>query len=576
MTDEQELKSELGRLEAQLRDIIQNNTNIEEEIAYVTSSMEKANEELLAYNKKVQADLVKSKDTLKNSSDMMLSSLELQLEIENIYHSFKNIEDANKKIREIQDDLYYLFNDCRMVRRVGQALIDSFDVSVVSDDVLEKSIEKKQLVSPDYWLTAATVAILYWKKDNKSKANKAIKTALDLDEKNTCIFFMIFNLMMNRDEAAENWFRYYQKGYIQSSDNKTFLMLMSLMDKRVNEDGRHINDEIKDYVSKQLKSKESKASEDDMIKYVTNYFIHLDIPEVSKYKHLSSYCPEMDEMNFVLNRAKNNGTILNFINSLNNIPKSEKNNYLKNYLDDLIMVPSDKEKEKYEEIKYNEEIIRLKGDINQAKVNMSKKKKADKDPLNLSKEMIGWIFDPKGKDISSLTVWNMFALTKGIQIKAAMNYFESYRTVANSNRKLIINDYVAVCDLENYEREDGKVSSFYEKKKNGLLRRVSILPAIVSFIITIVGLCGGIYYSRLDNQFAFLGFVIALGFIFVTSIYIFLYNRKRTRIKERISKEVKECRNILNDICNDYKLYMNEYEENDAVSEDIIEALNQI
>ena len=171
--DINELKSDLSRLDGQLKDILRKNANIREEIDYVTKSIERANSEIEDYNEKVESDLEKSKNILQSSTEMMLSSYELELEVENVYRSFKRVEDANKRIRELQDELYYSFDEYRTVRRVILALLDSFDIEVVDDEVLEKSIEKKQLKSPDYWLTAACIAILYWKKDNKHKANKA-------------------------------------------------------------------------------------------------------------------------------------------------------------------------------------------------------------------------------------------------------------------------------------------------------------------------------------------------------------------------------------------------------------------
>ena len=175
MVEVNELKSEISRLEGQLKEILRKNETIKGEIEFVTNSVSKANNDIAEYNKKVESELDKSKDILKASTDMMLNSYELELEIERIYHSFKNMEDANKKIRALQDDLYYSFDEYRTVRRVILALLDSFNLEVVSDDVLEKSIEKKQLKSPDYWLTAACVAILYWKKDTLSTSHTKIE-----------------------------------------------------------------------------------------------------------------------------------------------------------------------------------------------------------------------------------------------------------------------------------------------------------------------------------------------------------------------------------------------------------------
>ena len=575
--DINELKSDLSRLDGQLKDILRKNANIREEIDYVTKSIERANSEIEEYNEKVESDLEKSKNILQSSTEMMLSSYELELEVENVYRSFKRVEDANKRIRELQDELYYSFDEYRTVRRVILALLDSFDIEVVDDEVLEKSIEKKQLKSPDYWLTAACIAILYWKKDNKHKANKALKKALELDEKNTCIFFMIFNLMVEREESAGLWFKRYQKTYMQKSDDETFLMLLSILNNKVNDPNLNpIGVDIKDYVSKQLKSKESKTNENEIVNFISNYFIRLDVPETSYYKNLSNYCLDVDKLTLILSRAKNNNTILEFINKINNFSSDDKHIYLKNYMDRIVDSPSEKEQELYDEIAYQEEIIKAKGDIATAKEIYEQKKIEDKSPLNLADKMIGWIFNPNEKNISSLTIWNMFSLTKDINIKAANKYFDSYRKMVTSERNVRINDYENLCDFDNPDREDSKVIGFYEKKKTTLLRKVSIIPTLLSLIIAVCGIVSGLYLANNQYDLFYLGFVVGLGFLIITSINIFLFNRKRQNIKLRIFNECREAQGIMKNLCYEYTQYMRDYDTNDAISDDIIRALEAL
>lgn len=572
-----ELRAEINRLDDQLKDILRRNESIKDEISYVTQSIDKANKEISEFNNKVTADLEKSKDILKASTDMMLNTFTLEQEIEAIYHSFKNIEDANKKIRTIQDELYYSFDEYRTVRRVILAVLDSFSLEVISDEVLEKSIEKKQLKSPDYWLTAACVAILYWKKDNKHGANKALKKALELDEKNTCIFFMIFNLLMEREEAAGLWFKRYQKSFMQKSDNETFLMLISLLGGRVHDDNlNQIDIDIKEYLEELLQSRESKRTENDMASYINNYFVHLDVPETSYYRALANYCLDVDKLTFILSRAKNNVAILEFINKINNFNHNEKSGYLKNYLDHLVDTPSEKEKKLYEEISFQEEIIKWKGDIDKAKEIFEEKQRKEKAPLNLVNQMVGWIFDPKEKDVSDLAIWNMFALTKDVTIKAANMYFEDYRKLVNSTRRVRINDYENDCDLDNPDREDSKVIGFYEKKKNMALRKVSIIPFLLSVTVAILGTVMGAYLIQNESEIYYLGFLVACAFFIISAINIFLFNRRRQRIKNRIQNECVEAQAIMLNLCNDYKAYMRDYDVNDAISYDIIDALEKL
>ena len=57
-------------------------------------------------------------------------------------------------------------------------------------------------------------------------------------------------------------------------------------------------------------------------------------------------------------QAKNNINILEFILRTVNVPIEQKNTFLKGYIDELIATPNQSEKDVYDEIAYNELVIR--------------------------------------------------------------------------------------------------------------------------------------------------------------------------------------------------------------------------
>ena len=78
-----------------------------------------------------------------------------------------------------------------------------------------------------------------------------MEISIKLDKKNSAVFYMLFNLRMGREEAALKWFMLYQECELKGSDQKTFLMLFSLLSKTVKD---NVEDKVKyevfDFINK--------------------------------------------------------------------------------------------------------------------------------------------------------------------------------------------------------------------------------------------------------------------------------------------------------------------------------------
>ena len=99
------------------------------------------------------------------------------------------------------------------------------------DQTITRSVEVQHLQTPDYWLTCVLISVMAWRNDDKELADRAMDRAIKLDKKNSAIFYMLFNLRMGREEAALKWFYTYQECDLKGSDQRTFLMLFSLVSK---------------------------------------------------------------------------------------------------------------------------------------------------------------------------------------------------------------------------------------------------------------------------------------------------------------------------------------------------------
>ena len=72
------------------------------------------------------------------SQNYMNAAYDMQGEIDNLYVLFKNIEMANKKIRECNNKKIYDFANYSAVRKIVSAMLDNLEVSLVSDETITR------------------------------------------------------------------------------------------------------------------------------------------------------------------------------------------------------------------------------------------------------------------------------------------------------------------------------------------------------------------------------------------------------------------------------------------------------
>lgn len=562
-----ELRAEVSRLESELRDIERENNALRSEISSTVNSVNQAERNLSEYNQYIRNTLDNANGTINSSINRALDAYELQGQIDRLYVRYKNVELANKKIRTLNNKKYYDFNNFRTVRKIVQGIMDNLDLNMVSDAIIYKSIERQHLKTPDFWLTPALLSVMAWKNDDKPLADRAIAEAVKLDMKNSCMFYMIFNMRMGRDSAAVKWFLEYQKCELKGSDENTFLMLFSLISKTLSDT---VDDEtarlISDYIHRLILECAEKEgySEDDVVGLICSRMTSLLKPESYDLPTLAKYCKDYSSMNGMANYANNNYNILEFIMKIKNVPIAERNTYLKEYLNDLLDKPNNVEIETYNEIEYNELIIRLSGDVEQAKEKFDAELLRRESELNIISSIIGWIYDFGNDDVNGQMRLNMFTLVKTLQEKAANLYFMKYRSMYKDIRPVQILDYSTDMNFTQEVAENNKVESFYQEQQSAELATVKNLGAYVALGVAVA--CG--VASPFLSWFFLVG--TAIGAIGGVGVLV-ANNFKRKNILLRIQKQKSNVLEILHKMFVEYGQFKDIYRERDAISERILE-----
>lgn len=561
-----ELRAEVSRLESELRGIERENNALRSEISSTVNSVNQAERNLANYNQHIRNTLDNANGTINSSINRALDAYELQGQIDKLYVRYKNVELANKKIRALNNKKYYDFNNFRTVRKIVQGMMDNLDLNMVSDAIIYKSIERQHLKTPDFWLTPALLSVMAWKNDDKPLADRATAEAVKLDMKNSCMFYMIFNMRMGRDSAAVKWFFEYQKCELKGSDENTFLMLFSLISKTLSDT---IDDEtarlISDYIHRLIVECAEKEgySEDDVVGLICSRMTSLLNPESYDLPTLAKYCKDYGSMNRMANYANNNYNILEFIMKIKNVPVAERNTYLKEYLNELLAKPNDVEIETYNEIEYNELVIRLSGDVEQAKEKFDAELLRRESELNIISSIIGWIYDFGNDDVNGQMRLNMFTLVKILQEKAADLYFKKYRSMYKDVRPVQILDYITDVNFTQEAAENSKVESFYQDQQHTELAMVKNISAYIAFGVAIA--CG------IASPFLSLFLLIGTGIGAIAGAGIFIANNfKKKNIVLKIQKQKTNVLEILHKMFVEYEQFKGIYKERDAISERIM------
>ena len=507
------------------------------------------------------------------SQNYMNAAYDMQGEIDNLYVLFKNIEMANKKIRECNNKKIYDFANYSAVRKIVSAMLDNLEVSLVSDETITRVVEIKHLQLPDYWLTCALLSIMAWRNNDKALAQQALERACKLDKKETAVFFLAFNLRMGRESAALKWFEYYQTCELTGEDDRTFVLLFSIVNQAINENcSDEVVSKINAFLNRVIEEDlmRSGYSESDMIAKILRHLYRFVPNDTIGYTVLMKYCKERDYLTSQMMLAKANVNILDFILKTMHITDADRKDYLNSFIEDVIKKPNSIELEVEDEICYNELIIRHQGNIEAAKEEFEQIKGHRENDFDIVTEMIDWVYaSNQEEEVNPVVRANMFAATKELTQKSIQSRTQAYRSRFKTTFDIQINDYETTANLTDFTGESGKLRSFVETKKANLLKGVKIWPSIIGFVLAALGVAGAIALSPVL-------LVLTVGGAAFGAFYILSCNTKRKHIVRDCENEYQLNEGILNGIISDFGAYCQEYNEYDSYVEKIEEELDRI
>ncbi len=570
-----ELKSRLAKERAY-------NSQLRSELNAINSAASDASRELSSYDARVQSELGNANNDILSSEQKGISSIEIQENIEFLFRRFKNVESATKRIRECNNRKYYEFANYRNIRKIVQGMLDNMNLGMVDMSVITRAVEINHLQLPDYWLTCALLSIVAWYNDDEAMARRCVERAVKLSRKDSIIFYMLFNMRMQRRQAALKWLRCYEEDDFKGADSGTFLLLFSLMCQCISMDvDEELRKEVEIFVWRvfqlvtQMDPMASAKASQTIVGYLN--IMGTDAP-LNSYPTMAKHLKDAAELSCVLGKAKNNTNIVDFFQHIVSFTHEHKNRILENYIEELVATPNDAEIEVFKTIEYNERIIRLKGDVDVANDEQHAANAHNESKLNLLQEMIDWIYDAKSPCQDGKIKSCLFIMCRPFQEMACEAYRKAYLNMMRTVHPAVIDGYSTDLDFMNFESENTKVVHYFEEIRDGELAKVSDVPVYVAGGICGLSLAGSLGCRIAGGNAAIwmIPLLVLAAICLIVMMGLKISNKiTRLKLRNKCTDDIAKTQACIKQIYGEFSAFCDEIRQYDALYSEIVNLLRK-
>ena len=235
----------------------------------------------------------------------------------------------------------------------------------------------------------------------------------------------------------------------------------------------------------------------------------------------------------------------------------------------MIATPNQTEKDVYDEIAYNELIIRYEGEVETAKEVFSAEQTKKANNLNLIAEMIDWIYECEAQDINGQIRMNMFTLTKALQEQAVDAHVEDYRSRRKVTHNVTIGEYTTEVNFKREDEEYSKVASYFTGKRDDAIAALKNWKAFIGFGVGIASAVGAFFVGYWLFAVALIGAGYGAG--------VMLSNKSQIKhLEQKCAESISSTSDILQQLFSEFSKYQAELDEYDSYYERIKNEFNKI
>lgn len=541
-------------------DYIERNAPILEDNAGVMSS------EVNGYMSKLKDRM---KETETDVSDLFYALDELV----RVYSGFKSMSTASKNMTQYTDEYYTRFQFYNRLRRITIGYIIGLDKNIISSEVLRKQVETNYLQNTDYWLSYAIMAVMLWASDEEEAANRALNKAIHMDYFKSAVFFMLVNLRFGRMEAAKKWYLVYlERVDVDNLSDEWQFLLQGYLSGVFGADAK-FDALAKEGLSNLMKQMESThPNYGNMVAgYVVDFASGYSYVTRNEYENLRRYCTNYEEMHNLLSDAEKNEILTQYIREMWEQDEEVSDDYgerVEDILYDLISAYDDNELEVWKKIRYNEHILRARGDMQKAQAGYKSEFPDLGKKTTLADKMFQWAFEQNAARVDfKVRRFSLDYLKKWIS-KGFELYRNSYKEKERDFYRFKIDDWEMEC---NEGSGNEAAESIYKHFSKNHLRNLFADNYVIGFTVMLV-----IAFALIGiTIWKFSPFPLVVG-ILLGAVGGFLLWRRIVNLNNILYRKRDKAIQVIQNCLKELGEWRKLYHENDEKNKDLVSVFDSL
>lgn len=578
LAEARRLQAEINRLVNEINREYARNEQLELELDYLDRNIPVLNDNAMAMHSEVNGMMTQLRDEVKKT-ELDVSDVFYAIDTTvKSYFTYKTLSSASKSISQYTDEYFTKFRFFNKLRRITLGYVIGLDAQFVETDELRKEVEKVYLQNTEYWLAYAAMAVELWASNEKEAAERAIKKSVYMDSLKSSMFFLLVNLKFKRMEAAKKWYlSYLDKVDIDNIGNEWQYMLQAYLMGVFGVDPV-FNALVKNNITSMFQQLQTMHPGygtrvlTNANRFAAAYVYVTD----TEYETLRRYCSEYEDMKALLSAAQKNTVLIEYIRNIwetDEVIEEDFAERVENILYDLISEYDAKELEVWKRIRYNEFIMRAKGDVTLAKKQFDTEFPSYGVRTTLADKLFQWAFEQNyGRADLSIRRFAISYLAKYIAA-GFEKYAQEYREKEKELYHLSIDGWEKDCREDRAAEYAKDIQQFYKKNRfrNWISDKfvdiflIMCVTSILLIVLTFVFVAKG----------NFMPVMLVLGILFGAAGGFLLW-RRIVNLENLFMIKMKKTIGIMQKAIEELGKWRKKYKEEDAVNKELISVFDDL
>lgn len=560
-------EGDIRRLEAEVAELRRENSRMEGEIRAMTNSLDRAGGIVSSAESEAIGALVNGENTLTTDDNTLQNVGRVGDDIRARMVLYKNIENAYKTIRRLNNDLRYHQGNEKTVRRMLAAMLDNESKAFASEETVRTQSEKLYLDTQFYFLSHIMMDLQLRKAGETAAADRARKKALEMDErKSVWVYFMIALKRGDRPEKSK-WLKKLMTVAPVGSEKELIRVLALLALQPKNEDAAA----IAEYIGF---DKIGAIDKGEIVGAILKSYRAAMTVAPPKFENIDKHVAEAGALGTALRGAMNNEEVGAYVKKLaTDTGGKMRNDIIDAMLDSVIeSCHSPRAQEIYDEIAYQEKIIAAKGVIEDAMALKAREEVEKVSDIDIESCLFEWLNEKDRYNGKKEIVEFAYGKFKPSFRHAYDGYVKQYRAEYKDEVTVTVGEYRTHTKLDDLEKEDADIKAHCASVRDAEKARITnakfILLTVFGGILLIAGIVMNFLSDFVGGTVSVLALAagVAAGLVLLILGAVTKYKNYKRKLAAdaKCERDIADYTQIMHGVFADVQAYRGMYAEYDA------------